>query len=109
MVLEFASPRFAGDPLLVAILNDPDTGTMKLQAGSPPDSDFAPAADWRIDLDRAMACLSDAQRHALLLCYGSDLSHAEAALVLGWPLGTLKTQVLRAKARLRARLGEENP
>ena len=38
MVLEFASPRFAGDPLLVAILNDPDTGTMKLEAGSPPDS-----------------------------------------------------------------------
>ncbi|MGQ3051230.1 MAG: RNA polymerase sigma factor [Roseateles sp.] len=75
---------------------------------APPDlgaqSDFAPGADWRIDLDRAMAGLSEAQRHALLLCYGADLSHAEAALVLGWPLGTVKTQVLRAKARLRAQL-----
>ena len=68
------------------------------------DSDFAPGADWRIDLDRAMATLSDAQRHALLLCYGADLSHAEAAQVLGWPLGTVKTQVLRAKARLRTQL-----
>jgi RNA polymerase sigma-70 factor (ECF subfamily) len=68
------------------------------------DSDFAPGADWRIDLDRAMATLSEAQRHALLLCYGADLSHAEAAQVLGWPLGTVKTQVLRAKARLRAQL-----
>lgn len=38
MVLEFRSPRFAGDPLLVDILNDPDTGTKKLQAGSPPES-----------------------------------------------------------------------
>lgn len=79
---------------------------------APPDlevhSDFAPhvisLSDWRIDLDRAMAELSEAQRHALLLCYGADLSHAEAALVLGWPLGTVKTQVLRAKAKLRAQL-----
>ena len=67
-------------------------------------ADFAPESDWRIDLDRAMAGLSEPQRHALLLCYGADLSHAEAALILGWPLGTLKTQVLRAKARLRAQL-----
>jgi RNA polymerase sigma-70 factor, ECF subfamily len=69
-------------------------------------SDFAPGTDRRIDLDRALAALSEPQRHALLLCYGADLSHAEAALVLGWPLGTLKTQVLRAKARLRMHLGE---
>jgi RNA polymerase sigma-70 factor (ECF subfamily) len=67
-------------------------------------SDFAPGVDWSIDLERGMDTLSDAQRHALLLTYGSDLSHAEAALVLGWPLGTLKTQVLRAKRLLREQL-----
>ncbi|WP_457421699.1 RNA polymerase sigma factor [Roseateles sp. P5_E7] len=72
-------------------------------------SDFAPGADWRIDLDRALATLSEPQRHALLLCYGADLSHAEAALVLGWPLGTVKTQVLRAKARLRTQLQAWEP
>lgn len=72
-------------------------------------SDFAPEADWRMDLDRALAGLSEAQRHALLLCYGADLSHAEAAQVLGWPLGTLKTQVLRAKARLRTQLAAWEP
>lgn len=72
-------------------------------------SDFAPGADWRIDLDRAMAGLSEPQRHALLLCYGADLSHAEAAQVLGWPLGTVKTQVLRAKAKLRAQLQAWDP
>lgn len=72
-------------------------------------SDFAPGADWRIDLDRAMATLPEPQRHALLLCYGADLSHAEAAQVLGWPLGTVKTQVLRAKARLRAQLQAWEP
>lgn len=70
------------------------------------DSDFAPGADRRIDLDRALASLPEAQRQALLLCYGADLSHAEAAQVLGWPLGTVKTQVLRAKARLRTQLGD---
>lgn len=67
-------------------------------------SDFAPGTDWRLDLDRALSTLSEPQRHALLLCYGADLSHAEAAQVLGWPLGTVKTQVLRAKARLRVQL-----
>jgi RNA polymerase sigma-70 factor (ECF subfamily) len=80
---------------------------------APPDAeaqaDFAPGADWRIDLDRALAGLSEAQRHALLLCYGADLSHAEAAQVLGWPLGTVKTQLLRAKARLRTQLHAWEP
>ncbi|MFT7774296.1 RNA polymerase sigma factor [Roseateles sp.] len=71
--------------------------------------DFAPGTDWRIDLDRALAELSEAQRHALLLCYGADLSHAEAAQVLGWPLGTVKTQLLRAKARLRTQLSAWEP
>lgn len=74
-----------------------------------PHSDFAPGSDWRLDLDRALATLSEPQRHALLLCYGADLSHAEAAQVLGWPLGTLKTQVLRAKARLRQHLAAWEP
>jgi LGFP repeat-containing protein len=36
--LQFVSPRFIGDELLEEILNDPDTGTRKLQAGSPPAS-----------------------------------------------------------------------
>ncbi|MBT9456969.1 MAG: hypothetical protein IV097_10145 [Burkholderiaceae bacterium] len=48
-------------------------------------SDFAPGSDWSIDLDRALAGLSEPQRHALPLCYGADLSHAEAAQILGWP------------------------
>jgi hypothetical protein len=32
---QFASPRFIGDTVLEDILNDPDTGTKKLQSGSP--------------------------------------------------------------------------
>lgn len=71
--------------------------------------DFAPGCDLRMDLDRALATLNEAQRHALLLCHGADLSHSEAAQVLGWPLGTLKTQVLRAKAKLRTQLSAWEP
>jgi RNA polymerase sigma-70 factor (ECF subfamily) len=59
----------------------------------------------RIDLERALECLSDGERAAISACYYADLSHEEAAEALGLPLGTVKTHVLRAKAKLRARLG----
>lgn len=36
--MDFQSPRFQGDPDLLRILNDPDTGTEKLQPGSPPNA-----------------------------------------------------------------------
>lgn len=36
--MEFLSPRFAGNALLQQILDDPDTGTVKLQQGSPADA-----------------------------------------------------------------------
>lgn len=58
----------------------------------------------RIDLERAMASLSDGEIAAITACYYADLSHEEAAAALGIPLGTVKTHVLRAKAKLRAQL-----
>ncbi|HEX7607168.1 MAG TPA: sigma-70 family RNA polymerase sigma factor [Usitatibacter sp.] len=58
----------------------------------------------RLDLERAMATLSDGERAAIGACYYADLSHEEAAVALGMPVGTVKTHVLRAKAKLRARL-----
>lgn len=72
-------------------------------------SDFAPSTDWRLDLDRAMNSLNENERRAMLLCFGADLSHTEAAQVLGWPIGTLKTQVLRARAKLRHQLNAWEP
>ncbi len=57
------------------------------------------------DLDRAMGALNDAERNAILQCYYNDLSHDEAAYVLGIPLGTVKTNILKAKEKMRARLG----
>ena len=58
----------------------------------------------RVDLERALASLSDGERAAIAACYYADLSHEEAAQALGMPLGTVKTHVMRAKAKLRARL-----
>jgi RNA polymerase sigma-70 factor (ECF subfamily) len=61
-------------------------------------------ASARIDVERALAALPEPERVALIHCFQLDLSHAEAAEVLGWPLGTLKSHVARGKARLRERL-----
>lgn len=81
------------------------------------DPDEAPAAEAvpedipgtiaRLDLERALQSLSDGERAAIAACYYADLSHEEAALALGIPLGTVKTHVLRAKAKLRMRLCEK--
>lgn len=66
--------------------------------------DEMPDVGARVDLERAMATLSDAERACLSACYYADLSHEEAAEALGLPLGTVKTHIMRAKAKLRVRL-----
>ena len=58
----------------------------------------------KIDLERAMRALSDAERAAIVQCYHNDLTHEEAAYVLGMPVGTVKTHVLRAKQKLKVQL-----
>jgi RNA polymerase sigma-70 factor (ECF subfamily) len=64
----------------------------------------AHAINTRRDLERAMRDLTEAERAAIHHCYYNDLSHDEAAYVLGMPLGTLKTHVLRAKAKMQQHL-----
>lgn len=61
------------------------------------------------DVERALLALSEIQRLAVVHCFHLDLSHAEAAQVLGLPLGTLKSHLDRAKTRLRELLGAWNP
>ena len=58
----------------------------------------------RIDVQTAVARLPEAEQLAITHCYHLELSHEEAAVVLGWPLGTLKSHVARAKAHLRQAL-----
>ena len=51
--------------------------------------------------------LSLDQRAALALCHGEGWSQIEAADILDQPLGTVKSNVKRAKDALRARLSED--
>src|ERR1700754_1332040 len=71
--------------------------------------DPRPTEGLRRDVEQALAALTEMQRLAILHCYHLDLSHAEAAQVLGLPLGTLKSHLDRAKARLRELLGDWKP
>lgn len=47
------------------------------------------------------AQLSVDQRAALALCHGEGWSHAQAADILGVPVGTVKSHLTRGKARLK--------
>lgn len=66
-------------------------------------------ASLRLDVEAALARLPLAERMALVYCYHHDLTHEEAAQVLAVPLGTLKSHVARAKARLRDMLAAWAP
>jgi len=54
---------------------------------------------------RALDALPIEQRAAIVLCVIQGFSHAEAAEILGAPLGTVKSHVARGKARLLDALG----
>jgi RNA polymerase sigma-70 factor (ECF subfamily) len=62
------------------------------------------AAD-RHALQQALAHLAPEQRAAVMLCFGCGLSHGEASEALNMPLGTVKSHVLRGRARLHEILG----
>jgi RNA polymerase sigma factor (sigma-70 family) len=57
-----------------------------------------------MDLTEAMKLLTPAERAAIILCCQNGLSHEEAAQALDRPLGTVKTNILRGKEKLRRRL-----
>lgn len=60
----------------------------------------------RLDLEAALAELSDPLREVILLVCVEELSYAEAAQVLGTPVGTVMSRLSRARERLRALMDE---
>ncbi len=65
----------------------------------------APDPSDRIDLDRMLAKLRAPERLCVVLAYMEGMSHTEIASATGIPLGTVKSHVSRAVARLRAGVG----
>lgn len=55
----------------------------------------------REELRAALAQLNAEQRRVIALRYGADLTESEIAQVLGWPVGTVKSRLNRARERLR--------
>jgi RNA polymerase sigma-70 factor (ECF subfamily) len=63
----------------------------------------------RHDLMHALSLLPLRERSAVLLCCQNGLSHDEAARVLDIPLGTVKTNVLRGREKLKKMLAAWGP
>lgn len=61
----------------------------------------------RLDLTEALKRVNSDERAAILLCYQNGLSHEQAARVLNCPLGTVKTNILRGKEKLKRYLAIE--
>jgi RNA polymerase sigma-70 factor (ECF subfamily) len=83
-------------------------GTVMASARQPlGPEEAAAAADVRVAIRSAVAAMPEAERTVILLAYQEDLSQAEIADRLAWPLGTVKTRTRRALLRLREALGGE--
>ena len=63
----------------------------------------------RHDLVQALDALPLHERSAVVLCCQNGLSHDEAARVLDIPLGTVKTNVLRGREKLKRALAAWGP
>ena len=65
------------------------------------------AAERRVRLVAAVNALPDKERQVLVCRYFLELSEAETAQVLAWPLGSVKSRTSRALSRLRRLLVPE--
>jgi RNA polymerase sigma-70 factor, ECF subfamily len=57
--------------------------------------------DSTIDLQNALRILNENEKVTIVLHYEKDLSHNEIAKILHMPLGTVKTNILRGKEKLK--------
>jgi RNA polymerase sigma factor (sigma-70 family) len=65
------------------------------------------ATDRRARLLEAVRALPERERQAVVCRYFLQLSEAETAEVLGWPLGSVKSRTFRGLAKLRKEVGRE--
>jgi RNA polymerase sigma-70 factor (ECF subfamily) len=83
---------------------DPDDPTLVPEPESPPDHRLD-AAEQSRTLSIAMASLPEEQAYLLRLAFYEGKSHSTIAAEIGLPLGTVKSRLRLALARLRTHLG----
>lgn len=71
-----------------------------------PEQAIETSPDAKLDLERAMAKLSANERATLTLCFALGHSNEEASAILGLPLGTVKSHILRGRDKLARLLGQ---
>jgi RNA polymerase sigma-70 factor (ECF subfamily) len=91
-----AYARTGADPVLVETQTDEADGRLA-------------SAAVRQDLAAALAALTNGDRDVLLMIAWADLSYTEVATALGIPVGTVRSRLHRARARIRAALGGHDP
>jgi RNA polymerase sigma-70 factor (ECF subfamily) len=57
--------------------------------------------DNKIDVVNALGVLNDKEKAAIILQYEKGFSHSEIAKIMKLPIGTVKTNILRGKAKLK--------
>ncbi len=62
------------------------------------------SAELALLLDEELNRLPDRFRTPIVLCDLEDVTHEQAAVRLGWPVGTVKSRLARGRERLRTRL-----
>ena len=81
--------------------------TPEAPAPQPGPEDLLAGMQADTQLHAALASLSPHERWVLGLAYYRDLSHREISSETGLPLGTVKSLILRAQAKLRERLATQ--
>lgn len=90
-------PRPDFDPTDPALVPEP-----------PPSPDHeASAAQWEIAIAEAVAAMPREQAEMIRLAYFEDISHSDISEKLGLPLGTVKSRLRLAMARLRTRFADK--
>jgi RNA polymerase sigma-70 factor (ECF subfamily) len=82
-------------------VNDPLRGAGE---DTQPDLVSRDSPDINMDLERALATLSNIVRLCVVLSYHEGMSHGEIAKLLELPLGTVKSHIRRATGQLREML-----
>ena len=61
----------------------------------------------RIDIFKALEILNDKEKAAIVLHYEKGFPHSEIAKIMKMPIGTVKTNILRGKAKLKEYFSDE--